>query len=86
MTMPEIEHATYALRDRVPMWVVYRPTTNDFPGQWVARLHVTLPQPQATHLHVTGPTLESVRAQLPGWLSLLPRQDGDDPVIEEVWL
>lgn len=83
--MRDIDRVTYEVRDRVPMWVVYRPVTTDFPGQWVGRLHLSLPVPTATEWHVTGETLEAVRAQLPEWLSVLPRSDADAPVIEEVW-
>lgn len=32
------------LQARLPMWVVYRPITREYPGLWVARMHITLPQ------------------------------------------
>jgi hypothetical protein len=74
------------LQDRIPMWVVYRPTTTDHPGKWLARLHLSLPQPQATNEVIFGETLEDVRAQLPPGLTNIGRMEEDDLVIEEVWV
>ncbi len=76
----------YTLGDRFPMWVVCNPTTKDFPGQWVARMHLSLPAPEATDLIILGPSLEEVCAQLPEGLTNIGRQVGDDPVIAEVWI
>jgi hypothetical protein len=76
----------YHLRDRLPMWVVYRPTTTDHPGRWLARMHLSLPEPAATEHVVFGATRDEVRAQLPPGLALLQRDPGDDPVIEESWI
>lgn len=76
----------FALRDSLPMWTVCRPTTTDYPGQWTARMHISLPEPQATDLLIVGSTLDEVRRQLPPGLTNIGRQHADDPVIEEVWL
>ncbi|MBB2158003.1 hypothetical protein HLH33_17160 [Gluconacetobacter diazotrophicus] len=76
----------HALRERLPMWTVCRPTTTDFEGMWLARMHLSLPSPEPTDLLIVGETLESVREQLPGGLTNIGRQQGDDPVIHEVWL
>ena len=76
----------YRLRDALPMWVIYRPSTQDYPGLWVARMHLSLPTHQPTNLVITGKTLETVRRQLPLGLTNIGRQTQDDPVIEEVWL
>jgi len=76
----------FVLRDRLPMWVVCNPTTTDYPGQWVARMHLTLPEPRPTDLIIVGESLGNVRAQLPEGLTNIGRQPSDDPVIAEVWL
>jgi len=76
----------YALRDRLPMWVVYRPTTGDLNGSWAARMHLSLPSPEATDLLILGSTLEAVRDQIPVGLTSIGRNPADDPVIHEVWL
>lgn len=81
-----VNEAHNRMMDRLPMWVVYRPTTNDHPGLWVARMHLTLPEAQATEVHVIGETLQAVRDKLPIRLYRMRRDPNDDPVIEEVWL
>ena len=68
------------------MWVIYRPTTRDYPGEWVIRMHLTLPVHLITSIVVTHPTLEAARDDLPPGLTNIGRQPDDDPVIEEVWL
>ncbi|AQT06571.1 hypothetical protein A0U91_16315 (plasmid) [Acetobacter persici] len=85
---PKTAHviAHHANRERLPMWVVYRPTTSDFNGVWCARMHLSLPSPELTNFLIQGATLESVREQLPPGLTSIGRQLNDDPVIEEVWL
>jgi hypothetical protein len=68
------------------MWVVFRPTTTDFPGYWGARMRLTIPRDEPTRLVILSDTLEGVRAALPHGLVRLLRDEADDPVIEEVWL
>ena len=83
---PHHQERQFALRDRLPMWVICRPTTNDFTGQWTARMHLTLPAPGATNLLIVGETIEIVRGQLQSGLIRIGRQPADDPEIEEIWL
>jgi len=68
----------FALRERLPIWV--------FAGQWIARMHLTIPTPEPTNLIIVGENLEDVRTQLPEGLTNIGRQPGDDPVIAEVWI
>jgi hypothetical protein len=68
------------------MWTIYRPTTRDYPGRWIARLHLSLPTPEPTQYVILADTLEALRARLPLDLTRLARNPEDDPVIEEVWL
>lgn len=76
----------YRLRMRLPMWVIYRPTTREYPGYWVARMHVALPDPKPTRFVMTHDTLEDLRKMLPGGLVRMKRWYHDAPEIEEVWL
>lgn len=73
------------LRSRMPVWVVYRPTTREYPGHWVARMHVILPDLKPTRFVVTHDTLEELREMLPPGLIRLARDPNDLPEIVEVW-
>lgn len=81
-----MENKAYANGHRLPMVVICRPTTKDFPGKWVARLHFCLPEPTATDIVFTADSHEMVREYVPAYMSMLLRDPNDDPVIEEVWL
>jgi hypothetical protein len=69
------------------LWTVYeRPS--DYTQGFVARLHHAYANGThgPTSLACYGPSLESVRAQLPGGLYNLGRQPDDDPCIVETWI
>lgn len=74
------------LRERLPMWVVYRPVTREYPGRWVARMHVTLPEPKPTRFVISHDTVDDLRTLLPPGLTNIGRHPDDLPEIEEVWL
>jgi hypothetical protein len=74
------------LHRRLPMWVVYRPMTREYPGLWVTRMYVSLPAPKVTRFVMTHGTLPELRAMLPAGLTRLNRHPDDVPEIEEVWL
>jgi hypothetical protein len=74
------------LQARLPLWVIYRPTTREYPGAWVARMHVTLPQAKPTRFVMTHQTVEELRQLLPPGLTCLGRYPEDPPEIEEVWI
>lgn len=76
----------YKLQARLPMWVIYRQNTADYPGKWVARMHLTLPENATSRAVITADSLEEIRAALPAGLTCLARDPKDDPVIEETWL
>ena len=78
--------AYFMYRDHLPMWVVYRPVTSDFPGKWLARMFLSLPKVTKTNCLIFGECLEDVRAQLPPGVFNLGRMQNDDEVIEEVWM
>lgn len=76
----------HRLRNRLPMWVVYRPITREYPGRWVARMHVTRPECRPTRFVLAHDTLDDLRDMLPPGLVNLGRRMGDVPEIAEVWL
>ena len=76
----------WRFRERLPMWVIYRPTTREYPGRWVARMHVTLPEPKPTRFVISHDTLDDLRTILPYGLTNIGRKQADLPEIEEVWL
>jgi hypothetical protein len=78
--------------DELRLYTVYaRP--RDFPGEYVVRESLVHGGGKITQGEIVarGSTLEGVRAQIfalprgPG-LTCLPRMEGDDPVIVEVWI
>jgi hypothetical protein len=76
----------WRLRQRLPAWVVYRPVTREYPSRWVARMHVTVPEPKPTRFVITHDTLEELRSLLPEGLARLAHDPLDPPEIEEVWI
>lgn len=74
------------LRDRLPLWVVYRPVTREYPGKWVARMHLVRPCARATRFVLAHDTLEELRTMLPPGLFNLGRDIDDVAEIEEVWI
>jgi hypothetical protein len=67
------------------MWVITK-HPRDFPNDYVARLHMTLPVDVPTTVALCRPTLDELRAALPRGLHCIERLPADDPVIVEVWL
>jgi len=76
----------YHFRERLPMWVIYRPVTREYPGKWVARMHLTLPTPRHTGFVILHDSIEALRDALPPGLACLERSPDDAPQIAEVWL
>lgn len=76
----------HRLRVRLPIWVIYRPVTREYPGKWVARMHVTIPDPKPTRFVISHDTLPELRQILPPALTMLSRYPSDLPEIQEVWI
>ena len=74
------------LKERVPLWVVYRPITRQYPGKWCARMHVCLPFHRSTRFVVLHDTLAELVDLLPPGLERLDRNAADPPEIEETWI
>lgn len=67
------------------IWVVIE-NPQDYPGLFVARKWLVVDGKEVhTSVLVTGPTLQSVREQIPVGLQWMPRAPGDNPVIVETW-
>lgn len=85
MKDPRVTPIPGALSDYVQIWTVYeRPT--DYPDGFVARLHVVGKVTGPTTLAHFGPTLDSVRTQLPPGLVRIARHGTDDARIVESWI
>jgi len=76
----------HKLRARLPVWVIYKPITREYPGQWVARMHVVLPEIRPTRFVMSHDTLEELRGLLPPGLVKAAADPRDVPEIEETWL
>jgi len=80
------------MSDSVSMWVIYD-HPKDYPKNFVARRWVVagtgVGKPCPTQDEKLADTLhelrESLRSQHPG-LTVIPRDQGDDPVIVESWI
>lgn len=65
------------------MYVVYN-NPSDYPNKYVVRKWIGLtpfPVPE-----IVADTLIKARSSIPVGLYRLPRQDGDDPCIMEIWI
>jgi len=89
LLMPSTTAAAETRANSMPIWTIYRPTTREFTGSWVARMTDVYVKPSRRlrrgTFHVAD-TLEAIRAKLPRGLHRLTRKPQDDPVIEEVWI
>jgi hypothetical protein len=81
--LAEIQNQYY---DRLPMWVVFGPTTPEYPGIFLCRPWLTLPEAVLLDILVRAHSLDEMRELLPDGLANLGRQDGDNEHIIEVWI
>lgn len=65
------------------VYIVVYDNPRDYPGQYVARL---FEDGRPTAKHVTGDTLQQVRAYIPADLVAIQRDKLDDPCIVETWI
>lgn len=84
-TREHAEAITLQAQASLPMWVVYRPVTREYPGKWVARLFLCLPVDTPTTIVMVRDSLSELRDALPRGMTLLRRDPNDVPEIEEVW-
>jgi len=84
--LERLHRLTARLQARLPTWVVYNQTTREYPGSWVARMYVVLPEPRSTRFVITHDTLDELRCLLPSGLMRLSRQPTDPPEIVEIWI
>lgn len=76
----------HKLQHRLPLWCVFRPGTDEYPDHWVARLHLTIPDPRPTRFVIAGDTLTQVRDALPVGMICIGRCPEDPVGMVEVWL
>jgi hypothetical protein len=69
------------------MWVIYS-NPRDYPGKFVTRRRVVTAASDVADAkpRAVEETLEDARAAVPWGCVCIGRQEGDDPVIVEVWL
>lgn len=79
-------HNRLARLGRLPLWVVCNQRTRDYPGAFVARMHVTLPEPKPTRFVIVHEDLAELRKLLPPGLDRIVRSPQDAAVIIETWL
>ena len=79
-------HRRLEAQGRMPMWVVYRPVTLEYPGKWCARMHVAVPVGKPTRFTIIHDSLSELRSILPPGLFWIPRDPSDAPQIEETWI
>jgi hypothetical protein len=74
------------MSDGLVLWVIYK-HPKDFPDDYVLRPHRSSAEGvEQFKVAAVSKTLKGVRDVLPPGLHNLGRQDGDDPVIFEVWV
>jgi len=69
------------------MWTVYDHPA-DYPDHYVARKWLVgkkYAEPEATDEILIDADLDELRKRIPPWLYCMPRQEGDDSKIVEVW-
>jgi hypothetical protein len=70
-------------------WVVYE-NPKDYPGHFVVRMHVVLPdgsmRAEAVPRAVEKSLYEARMKSVPGWAVRIDRESSDDPVIVETWI
>ncbi len=76
----------YELRDHLPMFVIYAKTTRDFPGRYVARMHLSRPEPVPTKFFIAHDDLDALRRLMPACSTCFTRVAADDPTILETWM
>jgi hypothetical protein len=76
----------WSLRDRLPMFTITDHPT-DWPDFYVARLHLSLPEPTPMPLVIMDRSLDRLQTTMEALgLVKLMRDPADDPVILETWL
>jgi hypothetical protein len=74
------------LRARLPMFTI-TDHPSDWPDFYVARLHLSLPEPSAMPMAIMDPDLDRLRETMIALSgACLSRDPTDDPVIVESWI
>ena len=71
----------------MPIITIYKNTTKDYPGKYVARLFDIKPgEILYTRYIMLSDNLEKIRSEIPPNMIMMLPQKNDDPVVLETWL
>jgi hypothetical protein len=71
----------------MPIITIYKNTTRDYPGKYVARLFDIRPgEVQFTRYIMLSDNLNKIRQQIPHNMTMFMPQENDDPVVLETWI
>jgi hypothetical protein len=71
----------------VPIITVYKNTTKDYPGKYVARLFNIKPgEVLYTRYIMLSDSLQKIRSEIPPSMTMMLPHSNDDPVVLETWL
>ena len=73
-------------QENLPMWTIFNKQNRHFPGLFVCRLFLTLPQSMETEILVRAVDLKEIRDLFCVDLICLPRHTEDEPDIIETWI
>lgn len=75
------------MTDDLLQYVIYNDRTRDFPGLWPVREWIIRPGFYGGRpIACLCASLKEAREQIPEGMVCLPRYEGDDAVIVEVWI
>ena len=71
----------------MPIITIYKNTTKDYPGKYVARLFDIRPgEVQFTRYIMLSDKLNEIRRGIPHNMTMFMPQENDDPVVLETWI
>ena len=86
LSIPDTRVYLHSLQDRLPLFTITDHPT-DWPDFYVARLSLSLPEPQVMPFAIMDRSLERLQTTMEALgLVKLMRDPADDPVILETWI
>jgi len=71
----------------MPIITIYKNTTKDYPGKYVARLFDIRPgEVLYTRYIMLADTVTKIRKEIPRNMTMFMPQENDDPVVLETWI
>lgn len=82
-----VEDIDLNLISKMPIISVYRNTTKDYPGKFVARLYDIRPgEVRYTRYIMLADHIRNIHEGIPSYMTRIEPQPTDDPVVLESWL